>query len=107
MAIKRTQRMLSASEGLMRAPIKIEQRLRDVLTSPQRHTVQQAIGWDDSQVSRFLSGQQGIPLNKIDALISAVSFVCVTVKYLDAITTLGEVGVHCACARAGHGECGK
>ncbi|EDO91551.1 conserved hypothetical protein [Burkholderia pseudomallei Pasteur 52237] len=44
-------------------------------------------------------------IDKIDTLVAAVGFVLVTRKYLDAVATLGEVGVHCECARRGYGEC--
>lgn len=86
---------------------RIEQALRSALSGPARHDVQQAVGWDDSQVSRFLSGGQGIVIDKLDALVSAVGYVLVTRRYLDAISTLGEVGMHCECARQGLGECGR
>ncbi|MFP3740905.1 DNA-binding protein, partial [Burkholderia sp. SIMBA_019] len=76
----------------MRSPVRIEAALRMALSGPKRHGVQQAIRWDDSQVSRFLSGGQGVVIDKIDALVAAVGFVLVTRKYLDAVTTLGEVG---------------
>ncbi|MDR6387591.1 DNA-binding protein [Paraburkholderia phenoliruptrix] len=91
----------------MRTPARIEPALRQALNGPGRHDVQQTIGWDDSQVSRFLSGGQGVVIDKIDTLVAAVGFVLVTRKYLDAVATLGEVGVHCECARQGYGECGK
>jgi hypothetical protein len=87
--------------------IRIEQALRRALSGgPDRHDAQQRVGWDDSQVSRFLGGQQGIVIDKIDSLVSAVGYVLVTRKYLDAVSTLGEVGMHCECARQGFGECG-
>lgn len=87
--------------------LSIEHALRAALQGPQRHDVQKAVGWDDSQVSRFLSGGQGIVIDKLDALVHAVGYVLVTRRYLDAISTLGEVGMHCECARQGAGECGK
>lgn len=89
----------------MRSPALIEPALRQALQGPRRHDVQVALGWDDSQVSRFLSGGQGVVIDKIDTLVACVGFVLVTRKYLDAIATLGEVGVHCECARRGYGEC--
>lgn len=52
------------------------------------HEVQTALRWDDSGVSRFLSGSKGIVVDKIDPLVAAVGFVCVTRKYLDAVATL-------------------
>lgn len=91
----------------VRTPIRIEPALREALNDPTtRHEIQRQIGWDDSQVSRFLSGGQGIVIDKLDALVSAMSYVLVTRRYLDAIATLGEVGMHCECARQGQGECG-
>lgn len=89
----------------MRSPALIEPALREALHSPKRHDVQAALNWDDSQVSRFLSGGQGVVIDKIDTLVAAVGFVLVTRRYLDAIATLGEVGMHCECARQGSGEC--
>lgn len=89
----------------MKSPIRIEQALRAALNSPRRHEVAAAVGWDDSQVSRFLSSGQGIVIDKLDALVSAVGYVLVTRRYLDAMSTLGEVGMHCECARQGMGEC--
>lgn len=83
----------------------IERVLRQHLSQPGS-TAQDAAGWDGPSVSRFLSGQQGVPIGKIDALVGAVGFVLVSRKYLDAIGTLGEVGMHCHCARDGGGECG-
>ena len=90
----------------MRAPVRIEQALRQALTGNGRQTVAGALNWDDSQVSRFLSGQQGVVIDKIDALVSSIGYVLITRRYLDAVSTLGEVGMFCECARQGLGECG-
>lgn len=90
----------------MRQPVRIEQALRAALSGPQRQDVQRCVGWDNSQVSRFLNGDQGIVIDKLDALVAAVGYVLITRKYLDAVATLGEVGMHCECARQGLGECG-
>ncbi|WP_175908437.1 MULTISPECIES: DNA-binding protein [unclassified Burkholderia] len=91
----------------MQPPALIEPALRHALHGPKRHKVQTALGWDDSEVSRFLSGGKGIVIDKIDTLVAAVGFVCVTRKYLDAVATLGEVGMFCQCARQGRGECSR
>ena len=92
----------------MSKPIpRIEHALRSALNGPARHDVQAAVGWDDSQVSRFLSGHQGVVIEKLDALVSAIGYVLITRRYLDAVATLGEVGMHCHCAREGLGECGR
>ncbi len=51
----------------MRRPVRIEQTLREALTGAGRIDVQRAVGWDDSNVSRFLSGNQGVVIEKLDA----------------------------------------
>lgn len=91
----------------MRPPQLIEHALRRAMSGPARLDVQQAMGWDKSSMSRFLSGEQGVAIDKIDTLVRAVGYVLVTGKYLDAMATLGEVGMFCECARQGTGECGK
>ena len=85
---------------------RIESTLRSALNGSERHNVREAIGWDDSQVSRFLSGQQGITIDRIEEMFNAVGISLVTRKYLDAMATLCEVGASCECARNGNGECG-
>ena len=87
-------------------PPRIDQALRSALTSQGRMEVMEAVGWDKSAVSRFLDGQQGVTIEKMDKLVGAVGFVLVTREYLDAIATLSRVGVNCECARTGMGECG-
>ena len=82
-----------------------ERVLRQLLSQPGS-AAQDAAAWDGPSVSRFLSGQQGVPIGKIDALVNAAGFVLISRKYLEAIGTLGEVGMYCHCARAGGGECG-
>ena len=84
----------------------IEQALRANLTGVKRQEVAEDVGWDRSQVSRFLDGSQGVTIDKIDALVASAGFVLVSTRYLDAVATLSEVGVHCECARQGRGECG-
>lgn len=91
----------------MRQPVRIEQALRAALSGPGRLDMQRSIGWDNSQVSRFLNGDQGVVIDKLDAMVASVGYVLVTRKYLDAVATLGEVGMHCECARQGMGECGR
>ncbi len=85
----------------------MESQFRQALASPKsREAIQAALGWDDSQVSRFLSGQLGLPINKIDAAIAALDMRVVTRQYLDAIGTLSITGAQCWCAREGYGNCG-
>ena len=84
----------------------IERVLRQQLSQPNSHTAD-AVGWDASSVSRFLSGGLGVTISKIDALVGASGYVLVSRKYFDAVGTLGEVGMNCQCARNGGGECGS
>lgn len=80
--------------------------VRQALTNPStKNTVRDAVGWDDSTVTRFLSGQAGVTIERMDLLISAVGYVPVSARYLDALGTMSEVGTHCKCARQGLGEC--
>lgn len=90
----------------MKGTGRIEALLRRELNGQRRHEVRGAVGWDDSQVSRFLSGQQGITIDRIEELFQAVGISLVTRKYLDAMAIMCEVGASCECARSGQGECG-
>jgi hypothetical protein len=91
----------------MQIPHRIEHALRRALSGPGRADVQQAMSWDKGAMSRFLSGEQGVVIDKIDTLVASCGYVLVTRKYLDAVATLGEVGMFCECARQGAGECGR
>lgn len=85
----------------------MERNFRNVLTDPRtRSTVRDALGWDESQVSRYLSGSQGITIDKIDAAIEALGMVVTTRRYLDFLAYGAQVGTACHCARIGAGECG-
>jgi hypothetical protein len=90
----------------IKAAGRIEQSLRSALTGPKRKELQGLVGWDDSHLSRFLSGERGVTIDKIDALVEAVGFVLVSERFFGAVSILGEVGMHCECARQGRGECG-
>ena len=83
----------------------IERALRKSLSQPG-NAVAEVAGWDGSNVSRVLSGQQGVPIAKLDAVVSAAGYVMVSREYLDAIGVLSRVGAYCHCARNGGGECG-
>lgn len=84
----------------------IEKALRAVLTGPARKEAADKIGWDASEVSRFLSGQRGVLINEIDKVVEIAGYSLVSRPYLDAISTLCKVGAACECARNGAGECG-
>lgn len=86
----------------------LERQFRQALSDPaKRADIQKAMGWDDSQVSRFLSGGTGLTIDKIDAVIGALGMRVVTRQYLDAIGTLSITGAQCWCAREGYGDCGR
>ncbi|WP_211310780.1 hypothetical protein [Aquitalea magnusonii] len=88
--------------------LSIERGLRAALTNPKESPrIIEALNWDGSQVSRFLSGQLGLTIDKVDAALGALGYVCVKPKYLDAMATLCQVGANCECARRGMGECGS
>jgi hypothetical protein len=85
----------------------MERNFRRLLSDPQlRAPVKEALDWDDSQVSRFMSGQQGIPIDKIDAAIEAMGMVVTSRQYLDFLAFGSQIGTACHCARVGMGECG-
>lgn len=86
---------------------RIEQLLRAALTGPERHSVKEAAGWDDSNISRILSGQQGITIERLETVFESIGISLVTRKYLDAMATMCQVGANCECARNGQGECGR
>lgn len=100
----------------MNAPIPISQvpqapsmarSFRQYLTDPRlKPTVMEALGWDDSQVSRFLSNQMGITIDKIDAAIEVLGMVVTSPGYMDFLAYGAKIGANCHCARAGMGECG-
>jgi len=81
--------------------------LRAALSDPKdKQRVMEIIGWDNTQASRYLSGQMGIVEDKLDAAIAAVGFVAVTPKYINWLAEGCEIGAHCQCARDGLGVCG-
>lgn len=84
---------------------KIERVLRHDLKE-STGKVAEAAGWDGSSVSRVLSGQQGIPLGKLDAVVKAAGYVMVSRQYLDVLAYLSQIGSYCRCSREGDGECG-
>ena len=85
----------------------MERAFRQALTDPSvRQAARERLGWDDSQVSRFLSGQTGLTIDKIDAAIEVLGMVVTTPRYMDFLAYGASIGANCHCARAGMGECG-
>lgn len=65
------------------------------------------VGWDSTQVSRFLSGQMGLTIGKMDAAIEALGMIVASREYMDFLAYGARVGAACECARSGYGECGR
>lgn len=91
----------------MRRP-SIEAAIRGAISDPRaKQRILDATGWDKSMPSKLVQeNPAGITLDKLDAVLSALDCVVVTRNYLDAMCTMGKVGMFCECARAGGGECG-
>lgn len=91
---------------MRRASIATE--IRTALNDPKKkQRLLEATGWDESMPSNLVQEKPaGITLDKLDALLAALDHVVVTRDYLDAMCTMGKVGMFCECARAGGGECG-
>ena len=101
---------MNATEAVRFAPQKpsMDRAFRQALTDPStRAKARDRLGWDDSQVSRFLSGQMGITIDKIDAAIEILGMVVTTPGYMDFLSYGAKIGANCHCARAGMGECGR
>lgn len=85
----------------------MERAFRRVLTDPVlRAKARDRMGWDDSQVSRFISGQTGLTIDKVDLAIEVLGMVVTTPSYMDFLAYGAKIGAACHCARAGMGECG-
>lgn len=78
-----------------------------LLRGPESKRAAEKLGWDSSQVSRFLSGDLGIKREQLNTAIDLTAMALVTRPYLDSIRHIALVGMSCECARAGMGECGR
>lgn len=97
---------MNAIEASRQKP-SMERAFRVALTDPHiRKEIRDRMGWDDSQVSRFLSGQMGVTIDKIDTAIDVLGMVVSSRQYMDFLAYGARVGAACECARSGMGECG-
>ena len=99
----------SISTTPVRARITVRKVLRDALgDKDRRELVATAAGWRDasSAASRVLSDQQGLPLDRLDEILSAVGLTVVTPSYLDWLARGAIIGAHCWCERNSMGTCG-
>lgn len=88
--------------------LSMDRAFRQALTDPSLKAVaKEKLGWDESQVSRFLSGQMGLTIDKIDQAIEVLDMVVTTVSYMDFLAYGARIGANCHCARQGLGECGR
>lgn len=96
-----------SAAGMMPQRPTMERAFRQALTDPAaRAAARDRLGWDDSQVSRFLSGQMGLTIDKVDAAVQVLGMVVTTPAYMDFLAYGARIGANCHCARAGMGECG-
>lgn len=90
--------------------ITIEKIVRQMLSDKEgRLVIAQAAGWKDpsSTSSRVISGQQGLMLEDIDAIVQAAGLTVVSPKYLDWLATGARIGANCWCERNNMGgSCG-
>ncbi len=100
---------ISVSAAPMRARITVKKVLREALAdTKRRELIAAAAGWKDasSASSRVLSDQQGLPLEKLDEILSAAGLSVVTPAYLDWLAQGAIIGAHCWCERNSMGTCG-
>ncbi|KKB61529.1 DNA-binding protein [Robbsia andropogonis] len=83
------------------------EKLCGLLRGPESKRAAEALNLDSSEVSRFLSGQRGLNRDQIGKAIELCDLALVSRGYLDAVCLIGQVGMHCECARRGSGECGR
>lgn len=85
----------------------VESLLRQNLANPKhRDALLRETGWDDSMISKVVSGSTGITLAKLDAVLRALGMSVVTVEYMDYLARGNVIGSNCYCARASLGQCG-
>ncbi|WP_374697306.1 helix-turn-helix domain-containing protein [Alcaligenes nematophilus] len=86
----------------------MDRAFRQALTDPSlKAAAKERLGWDESQVSRFLSGQMGLTIDKIDQAIEVLGMVVTTPSYIDFLAYGARIGANCHCVRQGLGECGR
>ncbi|MGN5479496.1 DNA-binding protein [Cupriavidus basilensis] len=88
--------------AMMRRP-SIEAAIRTAIADPRKkRELLDATGWDDSMLSKLVQEKPaGITLDKLDIVLAALDHVVVTRSHLDAMCTMGKVGMFCECARRG------
>lgn len=90
----------------MKERIGIETAIRRALDDQRKcGEIMSATGWSASDVSRVKSGQQGIKIEYIDAILASLGYVAVEPAYMDFLAYGCKIGSNCKCAREGGGSC--
>jgi transcriptional regulator with XRE-family HTH domain len=88
--------------------IKPESILRSALRNgDSQAAVLEQTGWDSTMVSKIISGQNGITIDKLNAVLSALGLTITSVEYMDYLARGNVIGSNCHCARMNMGECGR
>lgn len=101
---------MSAIEQPVNGPVKTkpESILRTALRdSDNQAAVIDATGWDSTMVSKVISGQNGITIDKLNAVMAALGLTITSVAYMDYLARGNVIGSNCHCARMNMGECGR
>ncbi|MBN3853812.1 helix-turn-helix transcriptional regulator [Paraburkholderia sp. Ac-20340] len=90
------------------AKVKPESILRAALRDAENQAaVVDATGWDSTMLSKVLSGNAGITIDKLNAVIGALGLTITSVEYMDYLARGNVIGSNCHCARMNMGECGR
>jgi transcriptional regulator with XRE-family HTH domain len=85
----------------------IETQLRAALSDARRRDqVLAATEWDRSMISKVMSGDTGITIDKLDALCAVLGLSMVSTEYLDYLARGNAIGANCCRTRASRGQCG-
>jgi transcriptional regulator with XRE-family HTH domain len=86
----------------------VESLIRQALSNPNKQeAVLRETGWDVTMLSKVKSGQAGITIDKLDALVRALELVVTTASYMDYLAEGNVIGSNCRCARMSMGQCGR
>jgi hypothetical protein len=77
------------------------------MSKEQRQAVMRAAGWDDdSSVSKVLTGNAGIKLDQLDAILAIFGLTVAEVDYMNYLAKGNTIGANCCRTRASRGQCG-
>lgn len=88
--------------------MKPESILRASLRNPDKQAgVLEHTGWDSTMLSKVISGQNGITIDKLNAVMTSLGLTITSVAYMDYLAEGNVIGSNCKCARVNMGECGR